>query len=330
MTVKEALQAVRHAYTVKKQLLQPDAAQKIILVLMRPRVHHILVFRHDNVPVNNLTAGNLDNNFVVADIEVGGSRAIIGNTSTGTGHLVDLPAYENDVLNALARTGGFPGTNAADALLIYRGYFKTKQERALAVQQFQSLRPGCRPPWPAGPNGQILRIPLRLGPGEEPAFRPEDVVLQTGDVVFLEARPLELFYTAGLLPPGEHILPRDFDLDVVQAVIRVRGPLVNGAFGGSNLSGALIARGVGNPNPSLLTVLRKTPGGGEVPIRVDLNRALCDARERILIQPGDVLILQETPGEAIARYFTEQFNFTAIWRVFTRRDAQGTATIMTP
>ena len=39
---------------------------------------------------------------------LGGGRG----TRRGTGFALDLPAYENDVLNALAQTGGFPGTDA--------------------------------------------------------------------------------------------------------------------------------------------------------------------------------------------------------------------------
>ena len=136
-------------------------------------------------------------------------------------------------------------------------------------------------------------------------------MLEDGDVVFLEARTRDLFYTGGLLPRGEFQIPRDYDLDVLEAIAQIRGTLVNGAFGGNNLNGLLIQPGIGSPNPSALTVVRRTPNGGQIPISVDLNRALRDPRERILIQPGDVLILQETTGEAIARYFTNIFNFRA-------------------
>ena len=52
----------------------------------------------------------------------------------------------------------------------------------------------------AAPGAQVVRIPLRLPPDEPPPFRPEDVVLQTGDIVFIEARDTEVFYTGGLLP----------------------------------------------------------------------------------------------------------------------------------
>ena len=192
----------------------------------------------------------------------------------------------------------------------------------------QALHPGCTLPSSAG--GAIVRIPLRLRPGTPVSFRPEDVILQTGDIVYIQAREAELFYTAGLLPPGEHILPRDYDLDVVQAVARMRGPLFNGAVAVSNLNGTIVTPGLGNPSPSLLTVVRQLPGGGKVPIRVDLNRALIDPRERIMIQPGDVLVLQETPGEAIARYISEQFKFTLVSQFIRTSTTQGTGTLVVP
>src|SRR5207253_38572 len=110
-------------------------------------------------------------------------------------------------------------------------------------------------------GGPVTRIPLRTPHGQLPAMRPEDVVLHTGDVVFLEARDAELFYTGGLLPPGAHVLPRDHDLDVIEAIALVRGALFNGAFGGSNLSGTLLQGGLGNPSPSLLAVVRRAPDG---------------------------------------------------------------------
>jgi hypothetical protein len=157
------------------------------------------------------------------------------------------------------------------------------------------------------------------------------VVLQTGDVVFLEARDEELFYTGGLLPPGAFVLPRDIDLDVIEAVARVRGPLINGAFGGSNLSGTLIQPGIGNPSPTLLVVLRRTPGGGQVPIVVDLRNALRHPEERLLVRAGDVLILQEKPSEALARYVSQTFfNFNLVWQVVHERFATGIVDVATP
>jgi hypothetical protein len=126
------------------------------------------------------------------------------------------------------------------------------------------------------------------------------------------------------------VLPRDHDLDVVEAIILDAGPLITGGINPTNINGLFLGTGIGFPSPSLVSVLRRTPGGGQVVIRVDLNRALRDPRERILIQPKDVIILQETPQEALARYFSHQFQFNTIWEVFRRRDAQGTATLVVP
>ena len=70
---------------------------------------------------------------------------------------------------------------------------------------------------------------------------------------------------------------------------------------------------------------------GQVTIAVDLNRALRDPRERILVRPGDVLILQEQPGEALARYTTQTLiNFNLVWTAFRSRFATGIFNISGP
>jgi hypothetical protein len=161
--------------------------------------------------------------------------------------------------------------------------------------------------------------------------QPADVILHTGDVIYLESRDREVFYTGGLLPPAAHVLPRDHDLDVVEAVTLVRGPFVNGAFGGSNLSGDLVKPGIGEASPSLLVVVRRTPGGGQVPIAVDLDVALNKPSERIRVRPGDVLILQEKPEQALARYLSQTFlNFDIFWQVFHGRFANGVLDVSAP
>jgi hypothetical protein len=134
-----------------------------------------------------------------------------------------------------------------------------------------------------------------------------------------------VFYTGGLLLSGQYSLPRDFDLDVVQAVAYVRGPLVNGAFSQNNLSGQIQPVGIGFPNPSLVTVVRRIPDKGLIKIRIDLNRALGDPNERLLIQPMDLIILQSTPAEAFVQYFNSVFQYD-IFGIFLRTSSGvGTA-----
>jgi hypothetical protein len=264
----------------------------------------------------------------------GGGAGILGQTKRGTGYVINLPAYENDVLNALAKTGGLPGLDAQNEVVIERGYCQEFGDRDGLLKHVEG-GPRCGPGGGGGGGAsaagtQMIHIPLRLRPGEEPPFRCEDVVLQTGDIVFIEARDTELFYTGGLLPSRQWVLPRDYDLDVVQAIALANGPLLNGDQSLNNLAGNVVNSGIGFPNASLVTVIRRTANGGQIPIRIDLNKAMRDPRQRILIQAGDFIILQETLDEAIARYFTEQFQLNLLGTIVRQRDLLGTTNLRVP
>jgi protein involved in polysaccharide export with SLBB domain len=293
-SIAEARDAIRAAIKVENA--------KVVVTLMTPRQYQVVVMRQEATSFGTTNEGP------------------VPTSKRGTGHFADLIAYENDVLHALAQTGGLPGLDAYNAVIIQRGFFPVGCDKASVLAQLGGKPPAA----PCIGGGQVIRIPLRQHPGCAAEFRPEDVILQTGDVVFLEARDQEVFFTGGLLPPGAYVLPRDVDMDVIEAVSRVRGPLFNGAFGGSNLSGTLIQPGIGNPSPSLLAVLRRTPGGGQVPIVVDLREAMRHPEDRLIVRAGDVLILQEKPGEAMARYLSQTFfNFEVVWKVFQSSNAVG-------
>jgi protein involved in polysaccharide export with SLBB domain len=307
LTLEQAEEEVRTAYTITKKVLQPGR-ESVIVTLLRPREYHILVIRQDGTGgvVQNAAAGGGATNARSVGFLLslgGGARG----ARQGTGHSINLPAYKNDVLNALALTGGLPGTDAADEIIIERGSFQGEQGRqdlvnsllACPGSDLHSLAPGT----------QRIRIPLRYRPGPCPPVRPEDVILQTGDIVFIESRESEVFYAAGLLPAGEYPLPRDTDLNVVDALLRIGGPVWISGFGLTNITGNIIIPGLSLPRPTLVSIVRPTPGGKQVVIRVDLEKALREPRERILIQPKDLVLLQETPQEAFGRYLYEILNF---------------------
>lgn len=147
----------------------------------------------------------------------------------------------------------------------------------------------------------VIRIPIRLGPGETADIREEDVILQDGDIVFIESRETEVFYTAGLLGGGQFTLPRDYDLDILQALSLATSRNTNGG-GARTLGGVSALNNDVSVSPSTVIVLRKLPDGGEVPIKVDLYRARTDRSERIIIQPGDYILLQYTPLEAVVAF----------------------------
>ena len=77
-------------------------------------------------------------------------------------------------------------------------------------------------------------------------------------------------------------------------------------------------------------MLRRTPDGRQVNIRVDLYRALRDPRENIIIEPGDMLILQETPGEAMSRYANNVVTLNFITDLFRTGSSAGTAGALLP
>jgi protein involved in polysaccharide export with SLBB domain len=311
LSLPEAREAIRKHYFKEKRLL-PET-ERILVSLLYPRRAQVLVFRQETpVFVNSLEGPS-------------------PGSKRGTGHLVDLPAYENDVLHVLAVTGGLPGLDVYNEIVIFRDCFKDDEGRAIVQQQLEAGggQPGALQA--VCPRTSTIRIPLRLPAGQPPPLHPQDVVLHTGDVVLLEARDPDLFYTAGLLPTGMHVLPRDHDLDVLEAIALVRGPLFNGAFGGSNLSGALIQAGLGNPSPSLLSVVRRSPDGRQVVINVDLRRAVHDPQERLVVKAGDILFLQEQPGEALTRYLSQTFfNFNLYWEAVRSSNAAGIINVATP
>ena len=225
------------------------------------------------------------------------------------------------MLTVLARTGGLPGLDARPELLLYRRAGR------------RSRAEGLTPNFDLAELGRLAEpevIPLRRKEGQSVNIREEDITLDENDIVVVGVRKAEYYYTGGLLRNQQVPMPIDIDLTATEAVMRSGGPLVNGGFGGGNFQGTIITNEVSSTNPSLLTVLRKGPNNRRIPIRVDLNEALRDPREDILIQDGDTLLLQQTTGEAFARYFMDHLNITGSGQIFQRGDASGFGTIRIP
>lgn len=153
-------------------------------------------------------------------------------------------------------------------------------------------------------NRHVIRIPIRLGPGEHADVRESDIILCDGDIVFIESRETEVFYTGGLLGGGQYTLPRDYDLDVLGAIAIAQGN--SGGNGGSRATQSAGGQSALNADVSIsasqLIVLRPLPDGNQLTIQVDLYEAIRNPNERITVQPGDYLILQYTRGEAFLAF----------------------------
>ena len=152
-------------------------------------------------------------------------------------------------------------------------------------------------------NPRIIRIPVRLAPGEHVHFTEKDIILGDGDIVFIESRETEVFYTGGLLGGGQYTLPRDYDLDVLGAVSIALSRSGNQSNVNHGIGGPAALNQDVSVGASQVIILRQLPNGTQLPIKVDLYKAMRDPAERVLIQPGDYVILQYTPLEAVAAFF---------------------------
>ncbi len=290
LTLEQATAKIRNVYTVKNKILKPGQ-DRVIVTLMRRRQVRVLVIRE----------------------EAGGKENVL---KRGSGEIIDLDAYENDVLHALNETGGLPGLDAKNEILIIRGNAASGADYDRFVAAVKSCKKPCQCPPDIGDSPDITRIPIRFYPENVPDFDEEDIILQTGDIVYIQSREKERFYTGGALGGGEHFIPRDYDIDVLKAVSIAGGQVGGGNSGiqslGGNQGGGIGGAGggrIGAVGPSRLIVLRKNECGDEIPIKVDMNRALLDPSHRILVMPGDTLIMQYTLKEEFLNVMLSIFNF---------------------
>lgn len=278
-TLQQIADNLRKAF-VEEGVLKDDPSKSYVQVsLIKPRVNRILVLREDNPgPSTELIRKEA---YVLA--------------KRGSGDVVSLPESESDLLHALIASGGLPGEDARNEVWILRS--GTGQWENLASQFNDGAAP-CDIAQ-SGPGSTYTVIPLRHKCGCPLPFTREDVKLNEGDIVFIEKRIEERFYTGGLLNAGAIPLPRDEDIDIMEAIalanIGVAGPA------GINAAASQFRSGPGNVvPPTRAFVIRKLPGGHQVKIDVDLRKAMTNSEERILIQPEDFVTLQYRPHELLS------------------------------
>ncbi len=366
LTIGQATEQISKKY-IARQLIQ-EGKEYVYVNMVRSRVVRVMVIR-DDVASGNPT-------FL--------SKTAPLLTKRGNAQVVDLPAFENDVLHALTISGGLPGYESYNEVWVLR---RSDLRREVYSQVWDSPpklrepsatgraaspdRSMARPPielkdrnGPTEPshteelseprssanryrsstskNSSVAplstplvqtasaqsplvereppacefddfepllltqdcqaiakRIPLWVEPCERICIRQEDILLQEGDIVYIRGREQDFFYTAGLLPGGIVPMPRDHDIDIVEAI-----SLANGSIGGvGGASGiAVIRTGTGPGNilpPTRAIITRKLPNKQQVSIRVDLTQSLRDPKHRPIVQPGDLITLQYKPGEVV-------------------------------
>ena len=145
LTVGQARQAIYDLY-VRKELIRADN-NRILVSLLQPRQVQVLVFRQE-AQIFQITAD--------------GPEPV---SKRNTGRTVDLPAYENDVLHALVRSGGLPELDAYNEIVVYRDGCRNVRGRPEFLGQLENARPGCDARQ-LGWTNDVVRIPLRLPCGD--------------------------------------------------------------------------------------------------------------------------------------------------------------------
>ena len=379
-TVDEIEEILRDKFIDELDILR-SGRDRIVVNLQKPRTFRVLVVRQE---ASGQTSGGAAGNAVSGSVGT-------ANHKRGSGTIVSLPVYENDVLHALVQSGGLPGLDAENAIYIIRGNrqcstndsaldsgiapvestktsgdkreieSKTKSvssfvfcsERQVTTEFAQAqnsvewssaesesepaetrnltFSPATDLDFATGATGtdlpssymesqmaamsavqdagftldstirnqRVMRIPIRLSPGDLPNLSCEDVTLQNGDILYVESRESEVYYTAGLLGGGQYTLPRDYDINIVQAISIATSSqnqqnALQNSLGGPSALNQDISVGA-----SEAIILRTLPTGNQVEIKVNLYRALRNQCERPLIQPGDLIVLQYSKFESM-------------------------------
>jgi len=316
LTIEQARQKMKELYLKKDLLASKDTIP--IVSLIRERTYNVSVIREN----------------------VGSAGA--GSDRAARGQALKLPAYQNDLLHALTQTGGLPGFNEKNEVIIFKSSRIPTHLRAQVMAEIMSghcsygtacgasacgtvgamgnavtVRDVLQRPDSVYSSPYVVKVPLRVPPGQIPEIRPEDIELIEGDIVYVQSRESELFYTGGLLPGGQFPVPRDYDLDVLGAMaLAGMGVDRGGAGGGGGGGGGGLIGGIGGSKPTQLFVIRKLPSGRTFNIAVDLQLALNNSHENILVQPGDTLILRYKPHEELLNFGLGTFFTFGIQQLF--------------
>ncbi len=295
LTIPQVHERLRRIYVDERHVLK-QGQERITVNLIRPRTSRIVVIRDDLGSV----APTLTNDQ---------TRIVAGRGSAET---LELPVYENDIIHALARSGGLPGLDGFDEVWVFRATGNVNDESAVC----HWLQAGQAPEMVAAQicnqsvanPGRITRIPLRIAPEQPLEFTAQDVLLNDGDIVYVRRRDTDYFLTGGLLEGAKIPLPRDHDVDVLEAIA-----IANGHVDGPTQTTNNFVNGPGNIiPPSRVLVVRRWGREQQVKIEVDIARAIDDPRERILIKPGDLIILKYSPGELTLNAAMNIVNFSYI------------------
>ncbi len=191
----------------------------------------------------------------------------------------DLPATSSDLLSALVAAGGL--AERADRIVEIqpaqpRSASADYRNLGANVPQSQQASLASYSPYPNSPlRPSPIRVDLALASSgqERGGYQLED-----GSVVTVRSKPTEYIHVIGLvLRPNQFELPANKELRMLDAIALANGPSV--------------------PLANKVYVVRRPPGAPEsIVIKSSIRSAKRDARANVLLAPGDVVSVEETPG----------------------------------
>ncbi|HMP16868.1 MAG TPA: polysaccharide biosynthesis/export family protein, partial [Gemmatales bacterium] len=122
MSLTEAEKEIKRYYVDVWNILKPENAS-VSVTIQKQRTNAIYVLRQDSGAVT-----------------FGGGG--LNNTKRGTGIVLNLQYNESDVATALASSGGLPGLDAKNEVLIFRGAVKADRDGQLVMPDLKKIRVG--------------------------------------------------------------------------------------------------------------------------------------------------------------------------------------------
>lgn len=161
LTVQQSEALIRQTYCEGSDPIVNEDC-RIIVTLLRERTYRVFVVRREN---------NLQRGFVL-----------------------NLPAYKNDVLNALMMTGGLPRKHSvSEVRVLHTDNTQHNLTRDFEIAEFYKTRSPKDFPYNAIPPLEkasgTLEIPMRIESNSEIEFKTDDIILQNGDVVYVDSKP---------------------------------------------------------------------------------------------------------------------------------------------
>lgn len=193
----------------------------------------------------------------------------------------ELPVASSNVLSAIAEAGGI--TDDADTIIEVRHpsgqqqYFPRDSQGNISTAGYQ--RQSARPR-----SHQIDLVAATSG-------QPTDVHLEDGSVVMVMKRPLRAIYVGGLVKaPDQYDMPKDTDLFLVDAISMAGGRKFEFA--------------------DQITIIRRVPGTAEpVVVKASYNEAAKGGLTNLMLAPGDVVKVEETPLTLTYQTIRDLFRF---------------------